>query len=185
MSTSPATYPAKTINRRAGIRIRAAWRTYVRVTNEWVDSPAFFLATSYTSLVLTGFFIWNLLSNTAHFWPNVYNVLISGWAALLLSTLTLVQTKLIHRTIVVPVVGIFLAGASAFLYQDAKNATVNMLNQQFPFAVSQLAEAIDSGTRIAFALEIAAWGTVAVVVCYFILVSSDCQICAEKPPRQL
>lgn len=166
MSSATFVSPRKTFRQTVRIRVRAALRTYVRDTRDWVQSPAVFFLTSYVSLVFAIPFAWSLLGHEPRFWGNFYNVLAAGWTALFLSTMTLVQVKSIKGVLGAPVIGAFLIGASAFLYQDARNITVSVLNRHFPFAVSQLTEAVDAGSRFTFAIEVAGWATVLILAWY-------------------
>ncbi|WP_157645225.1 hypothetical protein [Burkholderia ubonensis] len=166
MATPTITYPRKSRNHRMRIRVRAAWRVYIRTTSGWVDNPTIYLLTSYTSLAFAILFSWHTLARTGHFWNNINNILFFGWAGLLLSILTLTQIKWINRAIGLPVMGIFLFALSTYIYGDAKAVTAQRLNQHFSFSTSQLTEAIDVGGRIGFAMEIAGIATLAVVAWY-------------------
>lgn len=181
MSTSTATPPRKTLARRFRTRTRASWRTYVRATSELVDSPVVFLITSYASLILAIIFIWHLLARTGQFWNNINNILFFGWSGLLLSIFTLTQIKWVNRAIGLPVMGVFLLAASAYIYGDARIITVRTLNKHFPFSVAQLPEAIDLGSRIKFALEVAGISTLVVLVWY--LVFMGLSIISERRTR--
>jgi hypothetical protein len=96
-----------------------------------------------------------LYNRSSNFWTSVYLVLFFGWLSLLLVALTVWQIKPIRRIINNPPFGVFMIGVSAFLYQDARNTAVAILNRHFPFAVSQLDEAVDTGTRLILGLDIA------------------------------
>lgn len=166
MSPSSLAYPRKKFNERAGIRIRAWWRKYVHSAQKWVDSPPAFIVTSYVSSAFASLFAWQIFTATSHFWANVNNLLFTGWMALLLGTFTLSQVKVVNRAIGLPVVGIFLIAASTYLHSDAKNLTIQILNRHFPFSVLQLSAAIDYGTEVVFAIEIAVFAMLSLTIWY-------------------
>ncbi|MFL9961343.1 hypothetical protein PQR02_09565 [Paraburkholderia sediminicola] len=119
-------------------------------------------------------FYWQLYIRSLDFWASVYLPLFCGWLSLLFAALTVWQIKPIRRIINHPPFGVFMIGVSAFSYQDARNTTVTVLNRHFPFAVSQLVQAVDTGTRLLLALDIAlflfvvlAGSWIALVVCDF------------------
>lgn len=182
MVTPTCTYPRKTLNHQMRIRACASWRVYVRTASGWVDSPVIFLITSYASLAFSILFGWHMLARTGAFWSNINNILFFGWAGLLISILTLTQIKWINRAIGLPVMGVFLLAFSTYIYGDARAITAQRLNQHFPFSTSQLAEAIDIGGRIGFAMETAGIATLVVVVWYAVFMVLT--VITERNKRQ-
>ncbi|WP_155630838.1 hypothetical protein [Burkholderia cepacia] len=134
-----------------------------------MESPTFFILTSYASLIFAVIFATELLTKSGAFWQNIFNILLSGWAALLLSTLALTQIKWVNRAVDLPVVGVFLVGAAAYVYDNARSSTIQILSRHFPFAVSQLVEGIESGSRLIFSIEVAGLATVAIGLWYALL----------------
>lgn len=168
MATPTVTPPRNTFHR-VQMRIREWWRAYIRITADWVESPTFFILTSYGSLICAVLFVTDLLSRSGDFWQNIFSVLLWGWAGLLLSTLALTQIKWVNRAVDLPVVGVFLVAAGAYVYEVARASAVQILNRHFPFAVSQLVEGIDAGSHIIFAIQIAGLATVAIGLWYGLL----------------
>ncbi|WP_124589803.1 hypothetical protein [Burkholderia cepacia] len=123
-----------------------------------------------------------MLARTGAFWSNINNILFFGWAGLLISILTLTQIKWINRAIGLPVMGVFLLAFSTYIYGDARAITAQRLNQHFPFSTSQLAEAIDIGGRIGFAMETAGIATLVVVVWYAVFMVLT--VITERNKRQ-
>lgn len=183
MSTSLTAYPQKKINRRVGIQIRAWWRTYVRSTREWVDSPSSFFITSYVSLVFALLFAWQVFAATAHFWSNVFNLIFTGWMGLLLGVLSLSQIKWVNRAIGLPVVGVFLVAASAYIYGDARIQTFQILNSYFPFSASQLTNATDYGNHVIFAIDVAAFAMFSLFVWYALFMAQS--VMADRRSRKV
>lgn len=112
-------------------------------------------------------FAWQVFAATSHFWANVYNLLFTGWMGLLLGILALSQVKWVNRAIGLPVVGVFLVAASVYIYGDARNVTFQILNRHFPLSVSQLSAAVDYGSHVIFAIEVASFAMILLVVWYF------------------
>ncbi|WP_322041475.1 hypothetical protein [Burkholderia diffusa] len=166
---STPTFPSKAFKRRITIRARTAWRAYYRIAATRVESPTAYVATSCLSLGFAVLFLWNLLAGTDHFWSNITSVLAFGWTSLLIGILAVTQVKLVNKTLGLPVVGVFLIGASAYLYERARSSSIQILNRHFPFSVSQLTEAIDSSTLIIFSIEIAAFMPIVVLAWYALL----------------
>lgn len=182
MATQTISYPRKTLNHQIRIRVRASWRAYVRTTSGWVDGPVIFLLTSYVSLAFSILFAWHMLVRTGPFWKNINNALFFGWIGLLLSILTLTQIKWVNRAIGLPVIGIFLLALSTHIYGDARAVTAQRLNRHFSFSTSQLTEAIDVGSRIEFAMEIAGIATLVVVIWYAVFMALT--VITERSKRQ-
>ncbi|WP_205169054.1 hypothetical protein [Burkholderia sp. LMG 13014] len=179
---STLTNPPKGFKHRIGIRRRAAWRAYCRATFPWVENPPAYLTMNGLSLLFALLFLLTLLSRTDQFWNNITGVLAYGWAGLLFGILALTQIKLMNKTFGLPVVGAFLVGASAYFYEDARSATIQILNRHFPFSTSQLTEAIESSTRIVFAIEIASFMPFLVLVWYALLaVQSGSSVSRKRP----
>lgn len=166
MPRSSPTHTQRAFRERTNIRVRMMWRRYVRDTRDWVHNPVAFLLSSYASLFFVIPFAWSLFEHTSLFWTSFYNVLIAGWCGLLLSMVTLAQVKWIKGLLGAPVMGVFLLGASAFAYQDARNQTIGVLNRHFPFTSAQLPEAVDAGSRFVFAIEVAGVAMVLVLAWY-------------------
>ncbi|WP_179404248.1 hypothetical protein [Burkholderia guangdongensis] len=135
--------------------MRIIWKTYVRAARDWADNPVAFVVDSYLALVFTAICVALMCLRTLDFWASAYDILFSGAAALLCCALCLLQIKSVKNIATNPAAGLFLVGTTAFFYQDSHDVAVYGLNEYFPFAVSQLSEAINTGTLYILAITIA------------------------------
>ncbi|WP_321788102.1 hypothetical protein [Paraburkholderia sp. J94] len=132
------------------------WESRATDASHHVDHPAAYYVASALSLLLSGILAWNAFVAEDHFWSNLNMIFTAGALTLAAAASTLLQIRPLRTSAGLPVTGVLLLAGSAWLYQDASNQTVLRLHRYFAFDVSQLAQAIATGTRYLYALEAAA-----------------------------
>ncbi|WP_321867458.1 hypothetical protein [Paraburkholderia tropica] len=131
------------------------WKSRANDASHHVDHPAAYYVANALSLLLSTFLAWNAYFTQDHFWSNLNMIIMAGASTLAAATSTLLQIRPLRTSVGLPVTGVLILGGSAWLYQDACNQTVVRLHKYFPFDVSQLTQAIATGTKYLYALEAA------------------------------
>lgn len=132
------------------------WQSRESDAARHVDHPAAYYLTNALSLILSGALVWNAYFAQDHFWPNLNMIFMTGALSMATAASSLLQIKLLRRSVGLPVIGVLLLAASAWLYQDANNQIVLLLHRYFGFDVSQLTQATLTGTKNLYAIEVAA-----------------------------
>jgi hypothetical protein len=136
------------------------WKARRSDASRSVDHPAAYYSSNGLSLVFTGLLLWHTHFSQDHFWANLNMIFTTGALTMAIATSSLLQIKHIRSSVGLPVFGVLLLAASAWLYQDANNQMVLMLHRYFSFDVSQLSQAVSTGTKDLYAVEVAAGGSI-------------------------
>ncbi|QBR04180.1 hypothetical protein [Paraburkholderia pallida] len=136
------------------------WKARSHDASHWVANPVAYYVTNVLSMAFAVPLIFHAFFSNETFWRNLNNILIAGSLTLALAVGSLFQLKALRLSTGVPAVVIAILAASAWLYLDANNQIVVILHRYFTFDVSQLTQAISTGTRVLYALEVSLGGGV-------------------------
>lgn len=136
------------------------WKARESDAAHYVDHPAAYYLTNALSLVFASVLVWHAHFSKDPFWANLNMIFTTGALTLATSASSLLQIRPLRSSVGLPVIGVLLLAASAWLYQDANNQIVLLLHRYFGFDVSQLGQAVSTGTKDIYAVEVAAGGAI-------------------------